>query len=146
MRGCESAQVRRDGSANSPARLVVISKSDLPRAWDLAEMSLEPTDVVETSASTGAGLDALRRRVVAVLTDHEELRDTPQISNVRHLALVNDALVSLERADAAMVSGATEELVLIDLASARQALEEVTGHRSADDMLRHIFQRFCVGK
>ena len=68
------------------------------------------------------------------------------MSNIRHLSLVEEALTSLERADAAIAAGATEELVLIDLSAARHALEEITGRRSADDLLRHIFQRFCVGK
>jgi tRNA modification GTPase len=80
------------------------------------------------------------------LTNDEELRDTPRISNIRHLALVDEALTSLERAGAAIASGATEELVLIDIVSARQSLEEITGRRSAEDLLRHIFQRFCIGK
>jgi tRNA U34 5-carboxymethylaminomethyl modifying GTPase MnmE/TrmE len=39
-----------------------------------------------------------------------------------------------------------EEFVLADLQSAREALEEVTGKRTADDVLIHIFSRFCIGK
>ena len=41
---------------------------------------------------------------------------------------------------------ASEELVLADLAGARRAFEEVTGKRTTDDVLRRIFERFCVGK
>jgi tRNA U34 5-carboxymethylaminomethyl modifying GTPase MnmE/TrmE len=36
--------------------------------------------------------------------------------------------------------------VLADLQDARAALEEVTGKRTADDVLAHIFERFCIGK
>jgi tRNA U34 5-carboxymethylaminomethyl modifying GTPase MnmE/TrmE len=39
-----------------------------------------------------------------------------------------------------------EEFVLTDLQDARAALEEVTGKRTSEDLLRHIFGRFCVGK
>ena len=39
-----------------------------------------------------------------------------------------------------------EEFVLTDLQDARAALEEVTGKRTSDDLLRHIFSRFCIGK
>ena len=46
----------------------------------------------------------------------------------------------------AIQAGATEELVMVDLIAARQSLEEITGRRSAEDLLRHIFQRFCIGK
>jgi len=42
--------------------------------------------------------------------------------------------------------GATEELVLAELTDAREALEALTGKRTSDDLLRHIFSTFCVGK
>jgi tRNA U34 5-carboxymethylaminomethyl modifying GTPase MnmE/TrmE len=34
----------------------------------------------------------------------------------------------------------------VELSAAREALEELTGRRTADDLLVHIFSRFCVGK
>ena len=40
----------------------------------------------------------------------------------------------------------SEEFVLADLQAARGALEEVTGRRAPDDLLAHIFDRFCIGK
>ena len=39
-----------------------------------------------------------------------------------------------------------EEFVLADLQEARVALEQITGQRTSDDVLAHIFSRFCVGK
>jgi tRNA U34 5-carboxymethylaminomethyl modifying GTPase MnmE/TrmE len=36
--------------------------------------------------------------------------------------------------------------VLADLQDARSALEEVTGRRTSEDVLRRIFDRFCIGK
>ena len=98
------------------------------------------------SALTGLGLDRLRTTIAARLSGSEELRDPPRISNVRHLALLADASAAVERAEQALAAGATEELVLAELAAARRALEEITGRRTPDDLLRHIFSRFCVGK
>jgi tRNA modification GTPase len=127
-------------------RVLAVTKQDLPRAWALGELGDEAGHAVEVSALTGAGLDDLRHRLVSTLTDREDMRDPPAISNVRHLALVDRALAALDRALAALDGGATEEMVLADLASARQALEELTGTRTPDDVLTHIFTRFCVGK
>ena len=134
--------------ADSPRpHVIVASKSDLPRAWATVSSGLErDADVVDVSAKTGAGLDPLRARIVSELTEREELRDVPAISNVRHLDLVARAIGSLDRALAALDAGETEELVLADLGAARRALEELTGTRTADDLLRHIFEKFCVGK
>ena len=127
-------------------RLVVISKVDLPRAWSSNEFAGVADSPVEVSALTGSGLADLRRAIAAQLTAREDLRDPPVISNARHLSLVDDAREDVTRAEAALQSGSTEELVLIDLNQARRALEDITGRRTADDLLRHIFSRFCVGK
>ncbi len=91
-------------------------------------------------------MEELRRAILTALTGVAELRDTPAISNTRHLALLDEALAALSRAETAVELGVTEELLLVDLAAARRALEEITGRRSADDLLQHIFARFCVGK
>jgi tRNA modification GTPase len=91
-------------------------------------------------------LPALRASLVRALTDRESLRDPPAISNVRHLTLIDRAIDAAMNAAEALAAGATEELVLIDLGRARQALEEIVGRRTTDDLLAHIFSRFCLGK
>ena len=40
----------------------------------------------------------------------------------------------------------SEEFVLADLQDARAALEEISGRRTSDDLIAHIFSRFCIGK
>ena len=125
-------------------RLIVANKIDLPPAWRDGELSA----AIAVSATTGAGLDNLRRRVAAAL-DVDLLADRPAITNVRHIALVRRADEALARArTAALANGATlsEEFVLADLQDARTALEEVNGQRTSDDVLAHIFSKFCVGK
>jgi tRNA modification GTPase len=124
----------------------VRSKSDLPRdpSWPAIEEWSVPS--VDVSVVTGEGLDRLRALILDALADRDDWRDTPVISNVRHLKHVQRALEALDRARASLDAGATEELALAELAAARQALEELTGRRTADDLLERIFSRFCVGK
>ena len=76
----------------------------------------------------------------------EELRDRPQVTNVRHAVLLERARESLTRAAAALESEVSEEFPLLDLQEAGAALQEITGKRTTDDLLRHIFERFCIGK
>jgi tRNA modification GTPase len=121
--------------------LCVANKTDLAPAW---------TDdrAVAVSAVTGGGLDQLRRRIAAAL-DVDPLRDRPAMTNLRHIALVERAQSALTRArDAARAEGGSlsEEFVLADLTDARAALEEVTGRRAPEDLLEHIFSKFCIGK
>ena len=103
---------------------------------------------VPVSAITGQGLGELRQRITEAL-DIELARDTPAMTNVRHIVLVERARDALTRArQAALADGDAlpEEFVLADLQDARDALEEVTGKRAPDDLLAHIFSRFCIGK
>jgi tRNA modification GTPase len=122
----------------------VRNKSDIAPCNGLATQG----EVVAVSAHTGDGLDGLRRRLLAAL-DAEPTRDRPDITNVRHIALVeraHDALVRARAASLAETGSLPEEFVLADLQDARAALEEVTGKRASEAVLEHIFSRFCIGK
>jgi tRNA modification GTPase len=126
-------------------RVVVRNKVDHPAAWSEEILG---TQAVAFSAATGCGIDELRRAIVDALTAREDLRDTPAVSNARHIALLEDAAAHLDRAAAAAGSGTStpEEFVLTDLQQARASLEEITGRKTTDDLLEHIFERFCIGK
>ncbi len=138
----EADDVARLNSIDTPV-IVVRSKCDLPSRWDRAT---ESERAVSVSALTGAGLDELRRRIVQTLTRREDWSDPPALTNVRHLRLVEHARDAIARAIEALAAGSTEELILTDLVRARSALEEIAGRRAPDDLLHHIFTRFCIGK
>jgi tRNA modification GTPase len=127
-------------SRSHPHRLVVASKRDLQAAWSAAEV-----DAIPVSARTGAGVDllitALGRALGAKPSD-----DTPPVTNARHVALLRTTGEALARAEELVAHAAAEELVLIELNSARASLEEVTGTRTPEDVLAHVFERFCIGK
>jgi tRNA modification GTPase len=120
-------------------RILVANKSDLANAVRPAAIAL--------SAKTGAGLDRLRCAMVRELTGGEALRDSAPISNARHIKLLEDARDRVMAARRAAAAGETpEEIVLVDLQAARARLDEVVGVRTSEDLLRHIFERFCIGK
>ena len=113
--------------------------------------------VVLLSLKSGEGVEELRAAMRAALDVAEPLRDAPMVTNVRHETLLRQArealaraIENLEQAGPSTTLGtgesASEELVLADLADARRAFEEVTGKRTTEDVLRRIFERFCVGK
>jgi tRNA modification GTPase len=139
-RSAPPADVEAHLNAATGPRLLVASKADLPACWDRA-------DAVAVSARTGVGVDDLRSRIISALDI--EVDERPGITNLRHIALVERAEEALVRARTATNSAGRampEEFVLADLQDARAALEEVTGKRAPEDVLAHIFSRFCVGK
>ena len=127
-------------------RIVVANKSDLPAA-PRAAIDVGAGGPVNVSAKTGAGAEDLRRAIVGALTGGESPREAPAISNARHIALIEQARTSLVSAERAASTGETpEEFVLADLQAGRARLEEIVGTRTSEDLLRHIFEKFCVGK
>jgi tRNA modification GTPase len=131
-------------ATESRRRLVVLNKCDLP-AFRL-KPEATPPDAMEVSAATGGGFDALRLRIGATLAAGEALRDSAAISNMRHIDLLEDARRHLQAAMNAAGVDAPEEFVLTDLQAARAKLDEVVGTRTSEDVLRHIFEHFCIGK
>lgn len=125
-------------------RVIVLNKSDLPA--ELSVEQLQPLEPLPLSATTGAGLVRLIDAIATTLNASEPLRDQPHITNTRHIALLERARAALVRAIAALENEVPEEFPLLDLQEAAHALQEITGQRTSDDLLRHIFERFCIGK
>jgi tRNA modification GTPase len=137
----DRSRERGNKARTSSKVLCVANKIDLPASWD-------DDGAMLVSATTGAGIPELRRRIAGAL-DADSFGDRPAITNVRHIALVDRAHHALARARAAALTeggSLSEEFVLADLAEARGAFEEVSGRRAPDELLTHIFSRFCIGK
>ena len=131
-------------------RLVVGNKSDLIAGRLKPAPTYgrpRPAPDILISAKTGDGFPALRAAIARELTGGELLHDTASISNARHIALLQQARASLAAAASAAASGHTpEEFVLADLQAARTRMDEIVGVRTSEDVLRHIFEKFCIGK
>ena len=124
-------------------RVIAINKADLAAGFS---PQVEAPDAILVSAATGFGLDDLRATIVREVSSRDDLHDTPTLANIRHITLTERARDAAALALEALDQGATEELILVDLHAARQALEEITGTRTIDDVLLHIFTKFCIGK
>jgi tRNA modification GTPase len=130
----------------SRTRVVILNKADLKARVDASDVAaLEPVTI---SVTSGEGLDTLLDRVARELGRAGEARDAPLVSNVRHITLLEHARTALSRARQTIASdeAVSEEFLLADLQEVDAALQEVTGRRTTDDLLRHIFERFCIGK
>jgi tRNA modification GTPase len=115
----------------------------LPDAWRSYDIQ---SSALKLSVVTGAGLSELRQALLTAVGAVDDRRDLPAVTNIRHIELMTRALDALRRAQATATDNAPEEFVLVDLTEARRLLEEVTGTRTPDDLLGHIFASFCIGK
>jgi len=97
---------------------------------------------VHVSAKTGAGLDALRQAILEA-AGWLSRGESVFLARERHLRALASAQAHLE---AAGEREAQWELFAEELRLAQEALGEITGRVSADDLLGQIFSRFCIGK
>lgn len=139
-----AADVSREtfGSAR-PGDIEVLNKADL---MGTAPARAGSEDVFVVSARTGAGFEALERRLVQVVRERLEGDEAPLVTRARHRELVEEALLAVERALDAAKSGIGAELVSEDLRLAARALGRITGTIDVEDLLERIFSQFCVGK
>jgi tRNA modification GTPase len=126
------------------ARIIVANKSDLqPNAQSLVLIAGERG--LRISALTGEGLDALRN----ILREHASGIDANTgtfSARARHVEALTRVAAHLDAADIALRSTRAGELAADDLRQAQQALAEITGEFSSDDLLGQIFGKFCIGK
>jgi tRNA modification GTPase len=98
------------------------------------------------SAKSGDGLEALRQRLLD-LAGWEHAGDGLFMARERHLQALARVGTHLDGAHTLLAAQAEHlDLLAEELRLAQQALGEITGEFSADDLLGEIFSRFCIGK
>jgi tRNA modification GTPase len=126
--------------ADVPVTLV-INKCDLARP----QISIEGSaDRLWISASTGEGIDALREHLKHLMGYREDGAGAVS-ARARHLDALARTRAAFDRA-VALLARKQGELVAEELRQAQQALAEITGEFSSDDLLGAVFGSFCIGK
>lgn len=120
----------------------VFNKIDLV---DNGEMT-EEDDTVFVSALTGAGIDTLKKKIVAKIDLKNYDISEGMIANSRQLAAAKRSLSAINQAIKTAKEERGIEFVAFDLRDASEALEEIIGKVTNDEIINSIFERFCVGK
>jgi tRNA modification GTPase len=132
--------------------VLVINKTDLPRELspgDLQglEQAVSADATIWISARTGAGLDDLRDAIRnLVLRPEFEPGETAVVTTLRHRTGLTKAIEALHRSVESISGRLSSEFVALDLRGALDALGEITGETTTDDILDHVFSQFCIGK
>jgi tRNA modification GTPase len=122
--------------------LRVLNKVDLQSS----NLSIfQSSDLIRISAKLGDIQPLLSRleSEVSCLTAHT---DSVLISNARHYEALCRAQTALERVSEGLQAALSGELLALDLHDALDALGEITGEVSSQEVLNTIFERFCIGK
>jgi tRNA modification GTPase len=137
---------------NSLAFLILFNKTDLTveyidNYFDMLHIGGK-TDPISISAKTGAGVTLLKDKMADItMSGTKSIQEgSTTITNLRHFSTLSQAKRSLSLAIASLESGLSGELAAIDMRAGLDALGEIVGAVTTDDILDSIFSKFCIGK
>jgi tRNA modification GTPase len=131
-------------------RVVVMNKKDLPSMISPQEMKdrFQRDPIISISTLKNEGIEGLKEAIYTLLI-HREMKPSPEyliIANVRHKRALYQAKERLSSALKGFGKGTSLELVAFEMRSALEALGEVVGETTPEEVLNRIFEQFCVGK
>ncbi len=137
-----------DGPADEPippgARLTIVrNKIDL--TGEAPGLMAGDPPVIAVSATTGAGIDALRQHLKKE-AGVGDLGEGVFTARRRHLDAIERARKRFDSGREALSTARAGELLAEELREAQDALAEITGEFTPDDLLGRIFSEFCIGK
>ena len=137
----------RDEGARLPADVpvtLVFNKCDLAVGLPVPDTLTRPPHIT-LSALTGQGLEELRVHLKQCM-GYQSVEAGAISARRRHLEALARAREHTEAAARQLAERRAGELVAEELRAAQQALSEITGEFTSDDLLGRIFAGFCIGK
>ena len=134
----------------SKKAIIAINKSDIePKTTQKDLISyIDDKKVVATSAKTGSGIEVLKNSIKELLIQETNQSESSEIvlTELRHKLALERSTEGLESFLAAMERNESPEFLALDLRVALDALGEITGEVTTEDILGRIFSKFCIGK
>ena len=125
-------------------RLRIYNKVDLS-GRDPGVITDSPEPALAVSVKSGAGMNTLTSYLKATV-GYADNREGTFTARRRHLEALEQAHTHLQRGHQQLALVHAGELLAEELRLAQQALGEITGEFSSDDLLGRIFSDFCIGK
>ncbi|QAV23119.1 tRNA uridine-5-carboxymethylaminomethyl(34) synthesis GTPase MnmE [Proteus hauseri] len=136
-----------DFMARLPSTLpvtVIRNKSDL--TGENVEITAQGNyPMIRLSARDGMGIELLRDHLKEAM-GFSGNTEGGFLARRRHLQALNTAAEHLQQGYEQLVYAKSGELLAEELRLAQQALSEITGEFTSDDLLGRIFSSFCIGK
>jgi tRNA modification GTPase len=132
-------------STASKETIIVINKTDLPIKIELEQLpSKDPA--VKISALKGTGLSELKDRIADRALTEDAGTGIAAVTNLRHLKALKKASGSLRSFNSGLKKGLSPEFLSVELRESLDAVGDIIGITTSDDILNRIFSTFCIGK
>ena len=145
----EDIEIIRTIKEKNKKSIVLLNKIDLDRKMKEEEINkLELNNIIEISAKDSFGIDEMENKIYDFIFE-ESISDSSEklvITNVRHKTALEKTKDAINNIFITIDTEMPMDLISVDLREALDALSEITGEISSEDVLDHVFGNFCVGK
>lgn len=134
------------GHIGNSQLLVVGNKIDFEVLEDLKQEFADVPGIQFISAKEHKYIHELKHSLVS-LFDNRTVNTTDTIvTNSRHVDSLNRASAALRKVNEGLNTNIQSDFLALDIRYALEALGEITGQVTNDDLLGNIFSKFCIGK
>jgi tRNA modification GTPase len=126
--------------------LLLLNKCDLSARLPQRGQDEQGRISLRLSAAAGQGFDLLKAEIKRAAGFTSAGAEGLFTARARHLEALHQAKASLRLARAHAARNESPELIAEELRLSQQALDEITGRFSSEDLLGRIFASFCIGK
>jgi tRNA modification GTPase len=103
-------------------------------------------NLARVSALTGQGIPELREQILQAVNAGSPGTESGMLTTLRHHEAITQSQSALAAAQQAIAQQIPHEMLLLDLHTALESLDTLTGATTPDDILNRIFSTFCIGK
>ena len=125
--------------------LLIANKADLAQPEIIAQIKKQK-EAVLISAKNNDGILEMKQALSRLLMDGKQQPGSQVISNLRHFEGLTKSYEALNEVLEGISQKRNTELIALDLRTALNAMGELSGDISHEDVLDSIFSRFCIGK
>jgi tRNA modification GTPase len=102
--------------------------------------------IARISAKKGTGIDELKNIVAETVLQGRTESSADAVTNIRHVHALEKALSFIESFITAVIKKTSPEFLSVELRDALDAIGEIIGITTPEDILNKIFSSFCIGK
>ncbi len=124
---------------------LIVLRNKIDLSGDMPGVVQSEPPVLNVSAKTGAGTEALRE-MIKHLAGHGSEGVGAFTARKRHVDALTDAAVHFDTGRLALEQNKAGELLAEELRLAQESLGKITGEFTSDELLGRIFSEFCIGK
>ncbi|MCK5504578.1 MAG: tRNA uridine-5-carboxymethylaminomethyl(34) synthesis GTPase MnmE, partial [Thermodesulfovibrionia bacterium] len=140
LNGTDRELIEKSDNRNT---VFVINKTDLPQMFSLEDSDRE---IVRVSALKGTGIAELKDKIIEVTLHGKPICTAGIVTNIRHVHALEKALASVNTLVEEIMKKTSPEFLAVELRDALDAIGEILGVTTSEDILTKIFSNFCIGK